>query len=52
MIYYINTQQVLKATGLSRSTLDREKANKEIKYFNKGRRCLYKIEDVREWIEG
>jgi len=52
MIHYIDTHQVLKATGLSRSTLDRAKAKKEIKYFKKGSRCLYKIEDIRDWIEG
>ena len=52
MIHYIDTHQVLRATGLSRSTLDRAKANKEIKYFKRGSRCLYKIEDIREWIEG
>lgn len=51
MIYYLNTQQVLRATGLSRSTLDRAKANKEVKYFKKGRKCLYKVEDIREWVE-
>lgn len=52
MLHYIDTSQVLKFTGLSRSTLDRAKAKKEIKYFKKGRRCLYKLEDVRNWIEG
>lgn len=51
MIYYLNTQQVLRATGLSRSTLDRAKANKEVKYFKKGRKCFYKVEDIREWVE-
>ena len=52
MTPYMDTDQVLKATGVSRSTLDRAKANKEIKYYKRGRKCLYKIEDIREWIEG
>ena len=51
MIHYIDTPQVLKATGLSRSTLDRAKAKNEIKYYKRGARCLYKIEDIKEWIE-
>ena len=52
MIHYIHTNEVLEATGLSRSTLDRAKANKDIKYYKRGSRCLYKIEDVEAWIEG
>lgn len=51
MIYYLNTQQVLRATGLSRSTLDRAKENKEVKYFKKRRKYFYKVEDIREWVE-
>ena len=51
MIHYITTNEVLTATGLSHSTLDRAKQKDEVKFFKKGKRCLYKIEDIRNWIE-
>ena len=48
---YISTNELLKITGLSRSTLDRAKATNELKYYKQGSKCLYKIEEVRLWIE-
>ena len=51
MIYYISTQEVIRATGLSRSTIERARRNQDLKSHKQGRRVLFKIDEVREWIE-
>ena len=48
---YISAKQVLEITGLSRSTLERAKAKKEIKFYKKGSKCLFKRSEVKDWIE-
>jgi excisionase family DNA binding protein len=48
---YISTNELLVLTGLSRSTVERAKARNELQYYKKGTRCLYKIDEVKNWIE-
>ena len=51
MIHYISTLEVIRATGLSRSTIERARRNQDLKSHKQGRRVLFKIDEVREWIE-
>lgn len=49
---YLKTEEVEEMFGISKCTLELDRVKKQgIPYIKKGRLVLYKIEDVREYLE-
>ncbi len=49
---YLKTEEVEELFGISKCTLEQDRVKKQgIPYIKKGRLVLYKIQDVREYLE-